>query len=683
MNLARLRNLTIGVSLTVAGLTGYLLWSATGTPQTGWVQVSGDSGTGPAETGPGDSVYRLRIRGDHPLYRGNDLFAVTTARIVDRDGQVVTQSLDRSNRKGFIQFSTDRPLASGERLSVVYRLSIRWEKLIPVLLVIGAVIGVARLLRRLWTDPTQLQQPIRARRARLATVICVGLFSCCVLWFPGWIYGDDFFIISHIVQGKPLPLMAHPENGRFFPLGLIDLNLLLPFGDSPAAYHLERFGLLILTVSLMYLALSRSAGPVMGCFLVVVFLTTPDLFRIYADSIFPEALLSLLLTGFFLFYLRGASSGNRWQLAAALLFAGLATYCKEPVFGLLLVFALVQLVFGYRILPPRLRYTNLLLVLNGVLFAVAYWIWFTGGGENYAAQHNDGTGRTRLGVFLTFCKSPAFVLALGWGSWRAFCLIVRGDRLRLVHDGTLLAGLAYAMAYIFLRLDHWYYLIPAYICWVTACAGYIGELIGQGHPSPPSAEEPPRPRSTPTGFQACLSLVLLIVVGSLQFPGTITTIRTSLQQRHDTRVMEIFFRELKQAGYEVRIWYPDEMVGFARHVQDWRQEVLRAFDNGTRSQGPADHEFRELQPQGLPLSHDRCVVLHDPRYSVHDLNRDRRAAREFVLLEGLPVIMSGRLYAPGVFHDELQDLFDTLNSTGGAMYSRLRTVRQTGPALRR
>ena len=141
--------------------------------------------------------------------------------------------------------------------------------------------------------------------------------------------------------------------------------------------------------------------PALGCLIGIAYLTTPDLFRVHADAIFVEPLLSALLVLFLVCYDQSTRTQKPHYGIACCLLATIATYCKEPVFGMLAVMAGTQLLFGWKQMSRQLRFINGYLILNSVAFLVIYYLACSTGGS-YAAQRSAEL--TSMNVLLGFCK---------------------------------------------------------------------------------------------------------------------------------------------------------------------------------------------------------------------------------------------------------------------------------------
>ena len=638
------------------GLAGLALLLVLGTLQhhTGWIEAGS-----PSSVRNGSFSYESQLSTASKIFRGSDLFTLGKPQIISRDDIILQQNWDLRKPRGLVRFTTSRRLENSERLAVEYSLRPHFAKIFPALVAVLALLSSAFAFLKLQQTDNILLSLHAARAIRLLPILAFATLAWWIVGHPGWTYGDDHFILASAVQGEPLPATVFPELGRFFPLGLIDINLLVPFGNNPIAYHLERVTLLGLTILVLYLLTTRVADVAIGSLLVLVFLTTPSLLFIYGDSIFPESLLLFLLSLFFLLYLRGSQADHGWTLIGSGAVACAATYCKEPVFGMLCVFAGVNLLFGWRKLGRKTLLLNFFLMGNGLIFLATYACFCATGG-NYADNINLGTGLTRSEVLLGFCGHPWFVFAALLGGFRAFWLVAHGDRSLVIFDAMLFAGLSYVLAFVLLRLTADYYLLPAYVCWTASFAGYLGSLFltnGTTNGCQQSAVRPGIQRLLP------LSLGILALIGSFQLPDSIKSLGYIAQTRVETRAMSKLFVDLRAQGFELFVYFPAEMAGHAEQVHQWRCHVVNVFDSNLRGETGKRQDlgrtpFQKLDFNDLPLRTAKSIVIHDPAYSVEGLNQLHSRDEILQVVDNAPYVMGANLYTQTAWLDDIKQAVD-------------------------
>ena len=506
-----------------------------------------------------------------------------------------------------------------------------------------------------------------------AQMICLLAVGSVVLLgiYPifGWLYGDEYFILSSTVQGNFLHSTVWPDTGRFWPLGLVDLNLLIPFGDSPFVYNLEthdhfRSG----NSGHLFRNKAKQLAPLSPVSWLPHYCFHPTCSGFIPFSIYAESRLILLLALFFLLYYRGDETKNGWTIFFSCAIASLATYFKEPVFGLFVVFALTQLLFGYARLSRAQRWANLFLLCNGAVFLSAYW-WFCADGRNYADLLNNGSNST-LGLLASYLLKPFLAFAACSGLWRAFAIVFRGERRFLKYDGALFAGLAYATSFALLKLHGDYYVLPAYVCCLFAFSGYLAE-IQQRLASKPAATEPNQFRQTGMArwiriadprAQFATFLTVIIVSGIANIPTSVDDVNTIVEERQNTRQLTALFAELNGQGFEIYTYIPQEMSTYSEGIQKYRRTVLNIFDFTTQVDPEADKVWNHLPFQLLNEAKtgdsSKMIVLHDLAYSIETLNQTQDTGDRLEMVGNVPHVMGAHIFAKPELHTKIQRIAD-------------------------
>lgn len=616
----------------------------------GWIVVSE-----PIASKEDEFTYRSRLNSSDSLFRGNDLFRVVGIKLNDSTLKVLSENHDEAFIKGQLQFTTSTKLNSESKLPVVYQLTWRPEKILPAM---GIITISLSLLFLLLSGPINLTGSNGLLQKGWVSFSAVGsmlVVLAILVWAnvsnPGWAYGDNHQFLTTTVQGKFLPPMVYPHIGRFFPLGLLEMNCLIPFGNNPLVYHIERALLLCLTTGALYVLMTRFASRFISCLLVILFLLTPELFRVFSESIFAEALLITCLAFFLLFYHRTQESNRFSDALIAIGFAVAATYCKEPVFGLLLIFASVQLIFGYRTMGRTTRTLNILLLINSLIFFSIYW-WICSSGQSYADIRNAGTGNTTLSILLSKCHRPFFLLSALTGIFRVYRLFVEPKGRLLFFDGTLLAGLGYFGAYMLLKLDADYYLVPAYACWAVAFAGYLEQLS----PSmTTTASTEPTIHRTKV-FSLALGVLAICII--IRASTTQKCIEQVVGARSDSVVLSNLFTNLQLRGFEMTIYYPPNVDGHEKEVQDWRRTVLNVFDSTQDETAEPTSTFRNAPFRStsfdeLKSNSNKVIVVCQPQY-LESLRKGQTTLGAFQQVTSIPEVMGAWLATPSECIDEVQ-----------------------------
>lgn len=162
--------------------------------------------------------------------------------------------------------------------------------------------------------------------------------------------GDDFELLTSICSGTPNPGLLYQNAGGRFNWSRSEYNFLLltPFNDSPLAFYavsaVQYFVFSLFTLLLLRDAIKRTETVtgrlvLLGIWLTLHFGTHWAFFCLVQ----PERLQITLLSAFCYFLLR-ARGTDRWRYyIASLALAGIATYCKEPMFGAFAVMGILIL----------------------------------------------------------------------------------------------------------------------------------------------------------------------------------------------------------------------------------------------------------------------------------------------------------------------------------------------------
>ena len=592
--------------------------------------------------------YSARIRGI--FFRGNDLFRVRNATIALPPGKIISQEWDVYRGKGQVLFSTNEHLPTETSVPVRFELTPRWSKIVPGAirtLLFFLAIQICLSYRSLFA--LMRRRPISTISVPAFIVILV-CGVVCIIARPGWIYGDSYFILSSTVQGDASLLAYFPEIGRFFPLAFADLNLLIPFGNSPLSYHVERAFLFASTISLVFVTARKLTDSSTACLIVLVFLTTPSLFRVYAESIFAEAVVACLLATFFCFYLIAERTGNIASLVVCGLAAIYASYCKEPIFGLFAVFAITQLIFGYANMTARIRILNCFLIANGMIFVGAY-LYFCGGAENnYAESQSARLGDDRISALKTLFSAHVMMpLAIVIAVARLpYLFSFRANRW-INFDSALYAGLAYIVALGFLKLSAEYLAIPAYVAWMTAIAGYVKGLPQYCNVQIATTDQD---QNRVEGLVSSRSiswtpqmLALLTAIFTFQFLTPITEIHAYQKDRFETQVLTEMFAGLNDEGYSLFVICPSDEKQ-QTELSIWRRDVLNVFhSNFCNVEIDQKRPFQLVAVGDSKLLSDRCVAIFDTNQPGAEQVEAFLNASGFRPVNEAPYCMGAHVYA--------------------------------------
>ncbi len=315
-----------------------------------------------------------------------------------------------------------------------------------------------------------------------------GLILWGLLSHTAWLFGDDYLFMQAAQNGGRSPLIF--EAGRFYPLGFIEFNLLrfFPEARSIFSYDLITALVLILTMTTLSRILAQTSFAAgnkkhfswAALIIIAVLIMTPAFVQIFLNIVYPEKMVILTLALFMLFAIRAFSYGQTADYLLAAFTAAIATYTKEPVFGILAVIAAALLIFGRKQLNPAQRNFAFFLLLNGVVFLMLYYFLAY---KDQTTFYNEGKNiAPRLSLLWALLnRNRLFYLFAAIALWRLYDSFRKQQAVKvLLYDSFLYASLAWFGAYVILKLQDNYYLTPAYILALPSVYFYLsGSLIRQ------------------------------------------------------------------------------------------------------------------------------------------------------------------------------------------------------------
>jgi hypothetical protein len=405
---------------------------------------------------------------------------------------------------------------------------------------------------------------------KVNTVFAVCLFAVCIsyLFFfiihnANWLLGDQLQFLRTTALNKVLPIRNYviPTLGRFFPLGLMDYNLLLlfPMGYTATAHFiLNAVSFLIFVIAfffLLYEMLTTERNITLNIWIIVftMLFLIQRVYSVFLDIIFPERIVVMLLAIFMLFTWQ-FNKTDKWGFGiVALACAGYMVYCKEPLFGALLVFSLTNIVFNWKNLSRNKIIFQWLLIVNSLLFIILYYFLVYRGIETaYSVNHDN----TRLGVILSMIRGQKIVIvAFVFLFIRFYSILKKKDYEHLFVDGLLFAGLAYFVACFILQLNTTYYYLPGVVLFTPAIVFWLIHYI------------------KPLG--ACLVMFLFASFYLVKFP---VMIRDNQHRRINTYTQIEKIANYVPVGYKL-VWYEfnPEDKSWNSVLRDWKKSALKAY----------------------------------------------------------------------------------------------------------
>ena len=314
------------------------------------------------------------------------------------------------------------------------------------------------------------------------SILCIYIFT--IIAHPSFGgRGDNIEWFTTTAIGKPFPLNFDNSRGRFYPLGHITYNWLIyfPFRNSAIPYLLQNAITLLAGTTLLYFSIPRKniANQIASLCNLLFILQLPAMLDIFIDIVYPEKNLFLFFA-WFLFALRYAEKKKISYLRyiSALVPLVLATYSKEPVFVIGLVYGLGRLLFCYRQDTKAQKLFSSLLIVNAIVFLLLYYHIAYTPGPNYAMSLASSDPIWVIAWNLLSKRTYGiYILPIFWTVFRCYRFLLKRDRNFIVADMLLFSGFAYTGCYWILGFDSSYYYIPGFMLSFYATAYYISHYI--------------------------------------------------------------------------------------------------------------------------------------------------------------------------------------------------------------
>lgn len=308
------------------------------------------------------------------------------------------------------------------------------------------------------------------------------LLSFFIVYGANWTLGDDVFFLTHTAIGNPIMIDNIDELallGRFFPLASIDYNLTLLFsGSVESHYYLNAVGFVLFSVCIWLLLKSafndkKSRGIDYIILFTVLFLMI-RVYPVFINVIFPERITSVLLSIFLYTSYKFMNTEKLVYCIISLSCAAYLVYCKEPLFGSLLVFSTLFL-FNWKFLSLRKKIYLIVLIINSIVFIFLYYILFFRhiNGFSYICNHGENDS---LSIIFRMVNSNKIIVGVVIIAFVRIIALIRNQFLNdssIFFDAMLFSGIAYFVACLILQLNYVYYYIPAIILVTPAFVYWI------------------------------------------------------------------------------------------------------------------------------------------------------------------------------------------------------------------
>jgi hypothetical protein len=178
-----------------------------------------------------------------------------------------------------------------------------------------------------------------------------------------------------------------------------------------------------------------------------------------------------MLSAFMQLAQRGREKQSSFYYFLAFLAAAYATYLKEPIFGVFIIIAAVNIIFGQ--LSFKDKIFNSALLANSIIFVAiyVYQLFFRDFGEPYA-QIISNYSELPL---KQFGREPILILMVIIACVRAYSVLIKKDQKNVFVDSLLFAGVGYASAIMAFKFCTTYYFFPSVLLFIPAFTVFILE----------------------------------------------------------------------------------------------------------------------------------------------------------------------------------------------------------------
>jgi hypothetical protein len=416
----------------------------------------------------------------------------------------------------------------------------------------------------------RINNKIRDKLLRIGPIAILILFSIYQFFYifynASFSFGDESQFLTTTAINKILPLKNYimPSIGRFFPLGLMDYNLLiiLPHGDSPYAHFLLNsisFIILVVTSFIYYKKIIiETIKPSIYLNIIIIacvsFITT-RFYSVFLSLIFPERIIITLISLFLLLHLKYTSSKKAIYGFLSIVVAVYLTYCKEPIFGSLFVFSSVILIFNWEKLSLKNRAFYLVLITNSLIFIVIYYFIVF---KHLTTMYSGGNMQMEFVdlFYKVFRSHKILLLALILSIYRLYKILLKRDYQFAYYDALLFTGMSYTIAILFLGLNFSYYYFPAVMFCTPPLVFWSLELLH-------------------TKYFIALWMLASIYTSS----KVVDDIQKNQQGRANFPIYISQISGLIEQGYSPLWVQPELNNDFNISIRQWRKESLETYLN--------------------------------------------------------------------------------------------------------
>jgi hypothetical protein len=381
-------------------------------------------------------------------------------------------------------------------LHLLHPLRVLWRERIDLFWPIWFATTASGVLLVIWLFPPQreevpgdsnLSRPPQWSPATILAVVFLSLFLACyikgMLFWEDFTYYDNSHFTNGTLAGHNIPRQILPEAGRFWPLGHQEFNVLRHFTSSVAGYHAFRIFQLVLLCGIL-LVFDEKLSFTVRVLLICLALITPGILISFTGLIYPEANVIFFFVCLAWFVKRFEETHSVVWAVAAIVSSQFLLYYKELAFLLLSGFAAGRLLArcwqadrrGWdfkRLRDPESR----LDICLGVLAAAFLVFYLAAMFPNYHTRYAEEFRLPLERVLASYMQLDLLVWVFVAVVLGRIYLIARHELAPSpLWEGLALAGIAYFVGYVVLRMSSAYYLAPVDLIAIL----YLGRLLFLG-----------------------------------------------------------------------------------------------------------------------------------------------------------------------------------------------------------
>lgn len=313
----------------------------------------------------------------------------------------------------------------------------------------------------------------------LLAVFLASYIAMILVW-EDFVHYDNDLLTLYSLKGYNIPPPIWRDNGRFFPFGMQEFNLIRHFANTPIGYHLFPI-VQVLIFFCILLVLDAELSITVRAGLAMLVLLTPSIFLSFSGLIWEERDVLFLLACLILSVKQFESTKAVAWAVTAVVCAQIMLYYKEVGFLLLIGFAGGRLIlrcgngqqarWDYKRLWDQESRLDVCLASLAVLFLVSYFaVMGIHGSMNYAT----GAHHPIAEVVLHYVWLDLLVwLFMGVVLSRTYLILRNRTAPWMLWDALAFGGVAWFLAYLYLGMYSAYYLAPVDLIAVL----YVGRFV--------------------------------------------------------------------------------------------------------------------------------------------------------------------------------------------------------------